>query len=184
MSVEDMYLATPCHELVPSYRAALERGWSPNTLVNKSKEALAHLQENEAEHLLTHNGTPTWPMKLDDGTEVPHLPVIGRWIWDGEFCGIMRLRYQPGQQDVPPYILGNIGYSVVPWKENQGYATRALRLMMAEARMRKLRRLVIVCQPEKAASRRVIEKCGGVLEDERIFLEYDPGVRCKYVLPL
>lgn len=184
MSVDDMYLVKPHPELVWSYREALERGWSPNTLVDKSKEALEHLQENEAEHLASQDGLPPWPLKLGDGCEVQQLPVIGRWLWDGAFCGFIRMRYQPGQQDVPPYVLGNIGYSVVPWKHNLGYATKALQLMMAEARALKLRRLVVVCTPENAASRRVLEKCGAVLEEERVFIEYDPGARCKYVLTL
>ncbi len=184
MSVGDMYLVKPHRELVWSYREALERGWSPNTLVNKSKEALEHLLENEREHLASHDGLPPWPLKLGDGSTVPQLPMIGRWLWDGAFCGFIRMRYQPGRQDVPPYVLGNIGYTVVPWKQGLGYATRALLLMMAEARLLKLRQLVVVCTPENMASRRVLEKCGGVLVEERVFPEYDPGVRCRYVLPL
>jgi len=59
-------------------------------------------------------------------------------MWDGEFCGSIGFRWQPGTTALPPYCLGHIGYSAVPWKRGNGYATTALRLLLSDARARGL----------------------------------------------
>ena len=60
-------------------------------------------------------------------------------MWDGEFCGSIGFRWQPGTSTLPPYVLGHIGYAVVPWKRGRGYATQALALLLPEARKRRPR---------------------------------------------
>jgi len=35
-------------------------------------------------------------------------------MWDGEFCGQIAFRWQPGTEALPPHCLGHVGYSVVP----------------------------------------------------------------------
>jgi hypothetical protein len=37
-----------------------------------------------------------------------------RWIWDGAFGGSISRREQPGTAELPPHILSESGYSVVP----------------------------------------------------------------------
>ena len=64
--------------------------------------------------------------------EVPRLPGFVRWLWDGEFCGQIGFRWQPGTEALPPHCLGHIGYAVVPWKRGKGYATRALAMLLPE----------------------------------------------------
>ena len=87
----------------------------------------------------------------------PKLPFIARWIWDGEFCGSISLRWQEGTDTLPPYVLGHIGYAVVPWKRGRGYATEALRRMLIEARSVGLKRLEITTDPGQSRLQRVIE---------------------------
>lgn len=49
------------------------------------------------------------PITLPDGTKAARLPGYFKWLWDGEFCGSIGLRWQPGTEDLPPHCLGHIG---------------------------------------------------------------------------
>jgi predicted acetyltransferase len=85
------------------------------------------------------------------------------WIWDGEFCGSIGFRWQPGTSELPPHVLGHIGYAVVPWKRGQGYATEALGLMLPYARAEGLSYVEITTDPDNLGSQRVILANGGLL---------------------
>lgn len=61
---------------------------------------------------------------------------------------------------------GHISYDVRPCERGKGYATEMLRLGLDKARALGLPRVELVCRKENAASARVIQKCGGVLESE------------------
>lgn len=156
-------LIPPCLELLPGYAAALAAGWSPDTTRDVSAEQLAALRESP-EGFLHSQLHPPPTLTLWDGREVPRLPGFRHWISDGEFCGSIGLRYQPGTDDLPPHVLGHIGYAVVPWKRGRGYAKAALRLMLDEARKLGLARAMLTCSESNTISRRIIEGAGGELE--------------------
>lgn len=163
MSAHPIRLVPPCAPLLDGYAAALEQGWSPDNTRDVSAEQLAALRADPAAFLasqLDQTGTIT----LHDGRVVPKLPGFRHWITDGEFCGSIGFRHQPGTEDLPPHVLGHIGYAVVPWKRRQGIATAALRLMLIEAAKTGLARVMITCSDHNAASRRIIENAGGILE--------------------
>ncbi len=80
-----------------------------------------------------------------------------------EFCGSIGFRWQPGTTDLPPYCLGHVGYSVVSWKRQRGYATRALQLLLQQARAEGLAHIELTTDADNLASRRVIEANGGAL---------------------
>jgi predicted acetyltransferase len=103
---------------------------------------------------------------MPDGSTVPRLPGYQRWIWDGEFCGTVGFRWQPGTEALPVTCLGHIGYTVVPWKRRRGYATRALAVILPEVARERLRYVEITTTPANVASQRVIEANGGVLHEE------------------
>jgi predicted acetyltransferase len=180
---EVIALEVPRLELLESYAAALRRGWSPNNLRDVSAEPLAAI-EADPEQFLRDHARQTGTIKLDDGTEVPKLPSKIRWMWDGEFCGSIGLRWQPGTDDLPEYVLGHIGFAVVPWKRGRGYATQALRVMLPEARGVGLGRLEITCDPDNAASRRVIETNGGRLVGEFTPARFGNTPKLRYVIDL
>ncbi|NPC96904.1 GNAT family N-acetyltransferase [Nocardioides sp. zg-DK7169] len=62
---------------------------------------------------------------------------------------------------------GHIGYSVRPTRRREGHAGRALALALEEARGLGLDRVLVTCDEDNEASRRTIERNGGVLEDVR-----------------
>jgi predicted acetyltransferase len=167
-----MKLVWPSREYLPSYVAALERGWSPDHTrgLAATKEELRRIAHDADAYLasLVDREARGDPIVLPDGTRVPRLPGYNRWLWDGEFCGRIGIRWQPGTEALPPHCLGHIGYTVVPWKQRRGYATRALRDMLQEARAEGLRYVEITTDPDNVGSQRVIEANGGVLFEEFI----------------
>lgn len=159
-------LVWPTIELLPSYVAALERGWSPDTLrAEAAQEELEQIAADAAAFVAGHvdrEGAGA-PVTLPDGTKAARLPGYRRWIWDGDFCGVIGLRWKPGTEEVPPYVLGHIGFSVVPWKRERGYATRALALLLADAKDEGLRWVELTTKLENVASQHVIAANGGQL---------------------
>ena len=82
---------------------------------------------------------------------------------------------------------GHIGYVVVPEFRRRGYATTILRLALQIARHEiGLERVLITCDVDNVASKRTIERNGGVLEGiieapgfekplRRYWIDLDPG---------
>jgi len=60
---------------------------------------------------------------------------------------------------------GHIGYGVRPSERRKGCATEILRLMLEEAKKRHFWRVLIGAYADNTGSCRVIEKCGGQLEN-------------------
>jgi predicted acetyltransferase len=159
-------LLTPSLERVPSYVDALQRGWSPEATRDETRlENLRAIEDNAVAFVssLDDPHAKGGPIRLPDGSLVERLPGFHRWMWDGEFCGEIDFRWRPGTPDLPPTCLGHIGYGVVPWKRNRGYATSALRLMLPEARAQGLAYVEITTDPDNIASQRVILANGGAL---------------------
>lgn len=162
-----MRIVRPSQEHLASYVAALERGWSPDNLrgLEATHEELARIHADAAAFLACMEDREARgpPIRLPDGSMVERLPGITRWLWDGEFCGSIGFRWQPGTTDLPPHCLGHIGYAVVPWKRGRGHATSALRQMLPEARAVGLSFVEITTDVDNLASQRVILANGGVL---------------------
>ena len=125
------------------------------------------------------------PIPLPDGSTAHRLPGYVRWMWDGEFCGSIGFRWQPGTEALPPHCLGHIGYGVVPWKRRLGYATQALRMLLAEVSEEGLAYAELTTDADNLPSRRVIEANGGVLaEPFRKPAEYGGADGLRFRIPL
>jgi predicted acetyltransferase len=162
-----MQLVRPSLDCLPSYIAALKRGWSPDNIrgAAASNDELEQIEKDPRSFVdsLTDREAKGPPIALPDGTTATRLPGFRLWLWDTEFCGSIGLRWQPGTSELPAHVLGHIGYAVVPWKAGRGYAKRALKLMLEHARAEGLRYVEITTDPDNVASRRVVEVNGGVL---------------------
>ena len=161
-----MELVWPAAQHLPSYVHALRQGWSPDNL--RPEAALDELERIAgdpdrflAEQIDREAKGP--PVILPDGSTVLRLPGYRKWMWDGEFCGVIGFRWQPGTTELPPHCLGHIGFSVVPWKRQRGFATRALQLLLPQATQEGLAYVELTTDAANAASRRVIEANGGEL---------------------
>ncbi len=183
-----MQLVWPSTDALPSYVQALERGWSPNNLRPEAgQEELALIKADPAAFVtsLVDREAKGAPVRMPDGSFVPRLPGYRRWMWDGEFCGSISLRWQHGTNALPPYCLGHIGYAVVPWKQRQGYATQALALLLREAPAQGLAYVQITTDPENLASQRVILANGGALVEEFTSLPELGGMaQLRFRIPL
>src|SRR6266704_3043990 len=132
--IADVCLVEPSLERLPAYVAALEAGWSPSTLRDVSGAELASIRKDATAFLRLLRGESSGTVTLADGSERPRLPGRTLWIWDGEFCGSINVRFVPGTEELPPHVTGHVGFAVVPWKRRLGYATRALALLLPIAR--------------------------------------------------
>lgn len=162
-----MQLVVPATAHLAGYVAALRTGWSADNVRGSvaADEELARIAADADAFLasLEDREAKGGPITLPDGSIARRIPGFRRWLWDGEFCGAIGFRWQPGTTELPPHCLGHIGYSVVPWKQGRGYATMALLQLLPEARQLGLPHVEITTDPENVASQRVIEKAGGRL---------------------
>lgn len=165
-----MQLVRPAQEYLGSYIEALQKGWTPDGLARPdfAQQELALIEADAAAFLesLDDPQAKGAPIKLPDGSLAPRIPGYNRWMWDGEFAGRIDLRWQNGTMDLPPHCLGHIGYAVVPWKQRQGYATKALALMLENAKAQGLPYVEITTDQDNFASQKVIAANGGVLVGE------------------
>lgn len=187
-------LLRPTRALLPGCVAALERGWSPDNMrgLAAAREALERIALDPDAYLATSHDPQALgpPITLPDGTQRARIPGLVRWIWDTQdgpagFAGTVGLRWVPGNAPLPPHVLGHIGYAVVPWKRQQGHATRALGLVLALAREQGLDRVELTTDPDNLASQRVITVNGGVLVgpfDKGAAYGHKPGLRYAIAL--
>lgn len=162
-----MELIQATRDHLASYVAALRTGWSADNVRGAAavQEELVRIEADPDAFLASlYDPEAKGPrIKLPDGSSVPRLPGFVRWMWDGEFCGSIGLRWARGTEELPPHCLGHIGYSVVPWKRQCGHATQALKALLPEAKALGLRYVQITTDPDNVASQRVILAAGGYL---------------------
>ncbi|NKJ38197.1 GNAT family N-acetyltransferase [Rhizobium sp. SG570] len=149
------------------FEEALARGWSPDPRRQQDKvsaeaelEMLRHDRAGFLSRLISSEVIAT-----SVSNRAPqYLAIQPFWIWDGDFCGYITLRHLPGTTRFPLHVPGHVGYSIVPWKQGRGYATQALLLLLPIAAKTGLARITVICNENNLASRRVIEKAGGMLQ--------------------
>ena len=105
-----MQLVRPGPEHLASYVAALERGWSADNErgVEAAREELSRIQADAAAFLTSMEDREAKgpPVTLPDGSTAKRVPGFKRWLWDGEFCGSIGLRWQQGLYGAPTPLSG------------------------------------------------------------------------------
>ncbi|WP_299959230.1 GNAT family N-acetyltransferase [uncultured Modestobacter sp.] len=125
--------------------------------------------EDEVE---TSAGFAAWVHRLRAESDPAVPPAEGRvrcsywWVVEGDdVLGAIALRHE-----LNDFLLragGHIGYGIRPSARRRGLASWALAAVLSRARTLGLDRVLITCADGNAASARVIERAGGVLEDVR-----------------
>ncbi|MEW5992351.1 MAG: GNAT family N-acetyltransferase [Chloroflexota bacterium] len=94
------------------------------------------------------------------------VPATELWWVEGyDFLGRVAIRHR-----LTPRLLeigGHIGYDVRPSARRRGHATEMLRQALGLARGLGIESALITCDVDNIGSRTVIERNGGILEDER-----------------
>jgi predicted acetyltransferase len=87
------------------------------------------------------------------------------WVDNDRYIGRMSIRH-----DLNDWLReagGHIGYDVRRSRRRQGHATAMLAAALRIAHDLGIEQALLTCDVDNVASRRVIERNGGVLEDER-----------------
>jgi predicted acetyltransferase len=87
------------------------------------------------------------------------------WVEGSQFLGRLSIRHR-----LTPWLLdysGHIGYDVRPSARRRGHATAMLREALPWCRDLGIDPVLVTCDADNVASRRVIENNGGQFEDQR-----------------
>jgi predicted acetyltransferase len=163
----EMTLITLDAARLPDVVSALERGLHPDNVRGEAgaREMIERIR-TDPEAFLAAQDDPearAGDITLPDGSILQRLPGLHRWMWDGEICGVIGFRWARGTAELPPHVLGHIGYAVASWKRGRGYATRALALMLEIAREQGLPWVELTTEEGNLASQKTIVRNGGRL---------------------
>jgi predicted acetyltransferase len=87
------------------------------------------------------------------------------WVDDVRYLGTIRIRHSLTER--LRQLGGHIGYDVAPADRRRGHGTSMLRAALPITAALGIDSALITCDSDNLGSRRIIESCGGVLEDER-----------------
>lgn len=101
-----------------------------------------------------------------EGKNLPegYVPQTNFWLVDnGEYVGSVRVRHTMNEH--LKHVGGHIGYNIRPSKRRHGYGGTILELALPKARELGIDRVLLTCDVTNTASRKIIEKNGGILEN-------------------
>ncbi len=159
----DARLEAPSLAVAPSYLEALREGHELISGHRPTADDVAAIARDLAHHLADLTDQSRL-VELGDGRRVPTVPFVHFWLVAGRrYVGRANLRL--ALNDNLRVWGGHIGYVIRPSLRGRGFGTRVLALTLAEARRRGLTQVLLTCDDDNWASRRIIERNGGRLED-------------------
>ena len=96
--------------------------------------------------------------------------------------GVVRIRTSLNHEFVRRFA-GHIGYDISPLSRRRGYGMALLKLALEKAAMINLDKVLITCDDDNIASKRIIENNGGLFESE-IFKEEENKQMRRYWITL
>lgn len=110
------------------------------------------------------------------------VPATELWsVLDGEYVGRIAIRHE--LNEALQRVGGHIGYDTRPTYRGRGIASEMLKAALPIARQLGLFRVLLTCDDTNAASIRVIEKSGGVLEGKKTIEPGRPLKRYYWIDP-
>lgn len=142
-------------EAAEEYKKDRERGLYPATL-NMEK-----MTENEFDGYVKRRLDQSKGINIKEG----RVPATEYWLVDGnEFIGKISIRHYLNEN--LRKMGGHIGYTIRPSRRKLGYGTKMLSLALLEAKKLGIRKALITCDKTNIGSVKMIEKNGGILENE------------------
>jgi predicted acetyltransferase len=149
--MKDLFLTEPDEKYQKSFEnyALAYKIINDEHYFNKYKKAL----ENFGDYLNSLRN-------LSSGNNLPQGKVTTStfWLIDGkEVAGVVRIRHQEVE------YAGHIGYDISPNYRNRGYGSCILKLALEKAAEIGMEEVILTCNIDNTASRKVIEKNNGKL---------------------
>lgn len=98
------------------------------------------------------------------------------WLVEGDkFIGRLAIRHTLNEKLMN--VGGHIGYAIRPSERHKGYGSLALKLGLIKAKELGIKKALLTCKKTDEGSRKIIEKNGGIFENEVISDEGTPSLR-------
>lgn len=121
-------------------------------------------------------------MSLGKGLPDGYVPATEYWLVDGDrFIGAVNIRHS-----LTEHLLnegGHIGYDIRPSERGKGYGKEILRLALPKAKELGIESVLVTCDENNSASKKIIEANGGVFENTHPSSE-GAGVKLRYWIHL
>ena len=167
-----MQLTIPSHDLFPAFQRMIE---------DFEKHREARFEKERQWQLADFERYVKTVADHREGINLPvgRMPQALYWLLDGagEIMAIGSIRLS--MNEFLQKEGGQIGYTVVPSFRNCGVGTYLLGTLLKKARDFGIRRLLVTCNEGNIASKKIIEKNGGVYEN-KVFSEEKNAVVLRY----
>lgn len=156
-----MELVRPSIGFKDSYLAAVEEEGAKKVGVNVDGIDQSLIDTDFAQYIESLNGRAEGA-GLPDG----YVPDTILWLVEGDtYIGRVSIRHELNEHLLN--IGGHIGYDIRPSMRRRGYGTKILTMALPEAKKLGIDRALLTCDETNSASRKIIEKNGGIFEDKR-----------------
>lgn len=169
-SIEQAHLEAPSAKYKESFLEALREFEKEGGYGHYAEEDLQELPDHFEAFLekIEELDTPT------SGSSHTRVPQTDYWLVSGnEYIGRVSIRHE--LNEYLEKVGGHIGYDIRPTERQKGYGKRILELGLEKARELGLEKVLLTCHTDNTASRKIIERNGGVLRDEIVVEEGGPA---------